>query len=212
MTEPTWDYGQLETAMCLYEAMGWGRDTWSEKGDIKPDAPQWAVDLDRTWDNNGSFGMMHIAAHLAFPVSDLWAALDEGEDLTDGLSFDCEFMPEMLEHIEWSKIDGHQIGTLKPNALESMKAWRDAAQAQFAEAAFKHRFPTIEAYKAELAKAAGRRWGYPELITEEGVDSLISEAFEARTDPDKFAEEQGEEHDLIEPDPITLQDLKRIYR
>lgn len=200
--ERYWDYSQLETAMCLYEEMA----------SVRADKTRALLThrVDRVWENNGSFGMKYIASSLAFAVENVWAALDGGEDLTDGISFDCEFIPQILDFVEWEKIDHNQSATLLPDTLAAMTKWRDETQARWAEAAFKQRYPDIEAYKAALEKAAGRRWGYPELIND--CERFIPGSYEERVTPEAFVEDAGQEADLNDPDPITMQDLARIYR
>lgn len=216
MSELVWSYTHVETAMCLYEYATdiWNNQYWDkEKKRTTEDAPQWIKDLDDAWDSNGSFGMKHAIAHLAFEVQQIWEAID-GPDRSgaDGIIFDDEFIPQVLPLVDWLGIESDQRAKMKPGAQEELTAWVAAEKHRQDVSAFNQFYPTMEAYKAALEKEAGRQWGFPGLITEGYADAYLDDGFKNRTHPHELVQTVGKESDLDEPDPMTKASLARIYR
>jgi hypothetical protein len=67
----------------------------------------------------------------------------------------------------------------------------------------------FDKWKANAKRAAGRLWGYPELIDDD--PEAARAAFDAGEDYARYVLELGEELDLIVPDPFTVETLKRLY-
>lgn len=85
-TKDTWTYGQVETALCLWEAVL--NFHWCTEGEEKQQ-------LEQMFANHGSFTMRAVIASIADDCDKAWearAALN-GDD---HIAFDFEFCPDFI--------------------------------------------------------------------------------------------------------------------
>lgn len=203
MNETVWNELACEAALCVWEAMLDARAQYCHGDAGKPsERPAWAAAMGEAWQFNGSFGMRSVARHAALAIEDVWAALGDG--LTDGIAFDFEYCPVMLAQIDWQGIGTDQRGRLLLGAEAAARAFCEAEQERFAAEAAR------DDWRRKARRAAGRLWGYPELIDDDpdGADR----ARQAGEDPAAYVQALGDELGLSVPDPMTLQSLADQYR
>jgi hypothetical protein len=90
-TSSTWTYGQVETAMCLWEAY------MELQGEVGADKlpTELAEKLCEIRGNHGSFVMRAVVASLADDCDKAWEAR-EALDGQDHIAFDFEFCPTFI--------------------------------------------------------------------------------------------------------------------
>lgn len=210
MTDQTFNYVQVEAALCVWE--------WMTDRHRMADASTGPVkDLLDLWYGVGAGQMRNLAARVAPAVETLYQELcaEIGEDdLRDVYcAYDWDFVPAVCERMDWAGqmtsacyTAGGLLAlpeTLKPDLVKEfgeLKAKQDADRAEREK---------LEAYKAECRTAAGRLWGYPGLVDDD--PETIRRAFENGDDPAELIEQLGDELDLDRPDPITAQERAEQY-
>jgi hypothetical protein len=107
----TWRYGQVETALCLWEAMLDYRDPHAMVDPAMRDK------VDHMFGDNGSFTMRAAVASLADDCDEAWEAR-EALDGDDHIAFDFEFCPNFL------------AGAINSGLLETAISWQYKSVAQ----------------------------------------------------------------------------------
>lgn len=208
--ETTWDNLTCETALCVWEAMLDIRDRFTDGNGATADAPSYVADMEAAWSGNGAFGMRCVARYLALELEEIWSGVPE--DTRDGITFDWEFVPMMLEFVDWSGIGSDQRGHFLPDAAAQALAYCEAEQDRFGAMSAKADADraAFADWLAKARRACGRIWGYPDLVNDE--PTRWRDAFDRGDNPEEFARSEGEDLELSEPDPITAQSLAELYK
>ncbi len=119
-----WDNLHAEAAMCIWEAIIEAQLAWWDRYRQMPktDTPEWALEMMDAQDGEGSYGMRHVARHLAFEIEALWLTIAEVAG-PKGKDFDFSFCPWVIQWVDWSAIGSDQIAHLKPGTAEAAMHW-----------------------------------------------------------------------------------------
>lgn len=94
-----WTYSEVETALCLWEAVVDYRTAGYAKEKAGEDPGGTYVVLEEHFGNYGSFTMRAVVASMADVCNDAWTAMVElngGDPPDDMIAFDFDFCPKFI--------------------------------------------------------------------------------------------------------------------
>lgn len=164
----------------------------------------WPNNLFSLRDNIGAYELRDLATRIAVEIERQWIGLEEIH-WDSGLAFDWEVVPALLSEIDWLSADPAAI----PDGKVREVVEREIAALDKRMEEQRQRSTAQAAYTQRCRNAAGRLWGYEDLVNDAGAEVL--NGFQQGTDPLELMQAIGEELDLSTPDPMTAESLKAQY-
>jgi hypothetical protein len=169
----TFSYLEMEAALCIWECI----ESWT--GGDNP-----REDWEKLRGEVGSASLRSASIELApwlLSVFDICTKADR--DFFDGIAYDWEVVPMIMNHIDPAKIDwifyGSEGKPPEAGAVASLVA----------------RQHLLDEYIRDCRLEAGRQWAYSDLVSDH-AERVESQGFESGDEPKEFVKWLGEKYDL----------------